>query len=247
VKRNVYAPPAPDVDRARPRAHAPGRVIALLYGTAVAATVIARVIAYFGTSPLSSVLASAQGLFWLATSGLAMAWLYAAWKGIPESHRGTISPRRAALSLLIPLYNAYWGIAVNLALCDTLDGILVRARSDRRAPRVLAIAAGAGWLGSFVLSAALSAAHRPVTIVQWLLTPAVTGGLWFAYAIQCDRARDAVARLGDRADSFGAPRLTQLQRQRGPSVLATVGLFVVLFVGFLVVWQLLAPGDRPAS
>jgi hypothetical protein len=47
----------------------------------------------------------------LSVAVQAMVWLYAAWRGIPEPYRGTISPRRAALSLLIPFYNAYWTIA----------------------------------------------------------------------------------------------------------------------------------------
>jgi hypothetical protein len=181
-------------------------------------------------------------MFGYAILALAMAWLYAAWKGVPESHRGTVSPRRAALSLLIPFYNAYWGVAVNLALCDTLDGILARRGDGRRAPRTLAAVAGAVWLGSYALAAAMVAANRFSALVSMLL-PAVMGSLWLVYMLRCDQVRDIVARIGPDAVTLAPPRLSQLQRQRGPGVLAIVGLCMLIVLG-LACWQVLSPGER---
>jgi hypothetical protein len=243
VPPDPYAPPHLDVQRATPLAHAPGRALALLYGAAVLGNVLARVSVLVVPS-LFTIASWATKVCGLAVMVLAMAWLYAAWKGLPESHRGTITPRRAALSLLIPLYDAYWGLAINLALCNTLDGMLERTRESRRAPRTQAVVAWAGWLGSYVVSAAATAAHRQTLLVS-ILTPAVTGGLWLAYMLECDRARDAVARIGDDPARLGAPRLSQIQRQRGPGWLAAVALGVFLLL-CLVVWQILAPGERPS-
>ena len=70
-----------------------------------------------------------------------------------------MSPKRAVFSLFIPFYNACWSIAVNVALCDTLDGILHRAGSHRRAPRALGVVASAVWLGTRVIGAAISGRH----------------------------------------------------------------------------------------
>jgi hypothetical protein len=214
----------------------------VLYGSVVVATVVSRALAFAVPHWIGSILEAVQPLMGLATSVLAMAWLYAAWKGVPETHRGTVSPRRAALSFLVPFYNVYWALAVNLALCDTLGHILSRADRHWRTARTLAVVAFCAWVSAFVLGAAQGAAGRSVTAVQWILVPAATGGLWLAYAIVCDLARDAVVRLGDGA--IASPRLTPLQRQRGPNILLTAGLSFALLFGFLVIWQYLAPAER---
>jgi hypothetical protein len=223
--------------------YAPGRIIALLYGAAIAGIMIGRSLAYFAEAPLGPIAVTATSVLVYATVILAMAWLHAAWTGIPQSHRGTVSPRRAALSLLIPLYNVYWALAVNLALCDTLDRILARSSSSRRAPRTLAAVAWVAWLGCLVLNYAFSAADLPPTIVRSLLTTAITGGLWLAYMVQCDRARDEVARLGDGLAKLDTPELSQLQRRRGPGALAIGAIWWLVIMG-LGCWQILSPGER---
>jgi len=241
IPPDPYAPPLVNVDRARPAQHAPGTPIAILYGAAAAGNVTARVVAGTTASIVGVVASEVAWVSTLCASGLAMAWLYAAWKGVPESHRGTVSPRRAAFSMLVPFYNAYWAIAVNVALCGTLDGILERARSHRRAPRALGMIASFAWLASLVVGPAMAAAHRPITVVESVLSPAVTSGLWLAYMVQCDRARDAVARLMDDPATLGAPRLSPIQRERGPGVLAAIGLGLLVILG-LACWQILDPG-----
>jgi hypothetical protein len=247
LSRDPYAPPRAEIARVGPPKHAPGKVIAILYGAALASSIIARGAAFAAGPPLQRLASVAIYPFHYAQSALALAWLYAAWKGVPESHRGTISPRRAVLSLFIPVYNAYWSLAVNLALCDTLNGILTRARSSLRAPRTLALTAGAAWLGTIVLNAAVRAAqHWSLASGLSLVTPALTGCLWLAYMVRCDQARDAVTQLGDSVGTLGAPRLSELQRQRGPGVLAVIGLCLLIPLG-LACWQLLSPGDLAPS
>ena len=98
--------------------------------------------------------------------------------------RGETGPARRS--------SAYWAIAVNVALCDTLDGILQRACSPRRAPRTLGVVASAVWLETRVVGAAIrgrhveDAAHR---LGVDLVVVTLTGGLWLAYMIRCDWQR----------------------------------------------------------
>jgi len=241
---NPYSPPHAEVQRADLPAHAPGRAVTALFGAAVVGTAASYAIALVRDDRVGQIARFAINLFDDARVVLAMTWLYVAWKGIPASHRGTLSPRRAALSLLYPIYNAYFGIAVNLALCDTLDHLLGRARSARRAPRVLAIAAAAVWLLSFVTNAAIRLSGRAGGVPIPLVTIVVGGGLWLAYAIECDRARDEVARFLAHGGDPGAPRLSQLQRQRGPGVVAWIGLVLLGVLG-IACWQVLTPAERP--
>lgn len=237
-----YAPPHLDAQRAMPAAHAPGKIIAVILGAAVVGSGLARALSSLGPPTVLGPARWAASGLGLAQTALALAWLYAAWKGVPESHRGTLSPRRAALSLLIPLYNVYWGLAVNLALCRTLDGILA-GRGERRAPRTLAVVAWGVWLGWLVLATSRALAHE--YSVGWaILGPSVGETLWLVYVVRCDAARDAVARLGDNPVALGAPQLSPLQRQRNPGLFAAIGLALFIVLG-VACWQLLAPGDRP--
>src|SRR5262249_42611720 len=154
-------------------AGAPGRVVAPLYGAALAIEVTARAVAV--TSYPGYWIQLVSFGVGLARAVLAFAWLYVAWKGIPKSRRGTITPRRAAFSLLIPFYDAYWALAVNVALCDTLDSMLERTRSEHRAPRVLAVVAGVAWLGFWVIGAAVGASGHHLPLLQEVVMPAASG------------------------------------------------------------------------
>jgi hypothetical protein len=238
-----YVPPRADVQRAMHVARAPGRALAALYAASLVGQPLAWAALDRGPVWVRTPAAWASSALGWATVALVMVWLYAAWKGIPQSHRGTVSPRRAALSLLIPFYNAYWALAVNLALCDTLDGILARRRDGRRAPRTLAMVAWGVWIASWVVAVALIMAHRP-TAVFTDLRLVVTGGLWLAYMLRCDAVRDAVAGLGDDDAALPRPRLSKLQQERGPGVLAAIGFFVLIIVAFFAIWQFLQPGER---
>jgi hypothetical protein len=144
-------------------------------------------------------------------------WIHTTWKGIPEGLRGTLSPRRAWLSLFVPLYGFYWAFAVNLTLCDTLNAVLEDARSPQRAPRLLGLFANAFWYLAplYVVYFPWSLRHG---FLRWLpeAFALFDGGLWFAYMLQCDDARLAVARIAARAGGLPAPRLSYLQRSAGP-------------------------------
>jgi hypothetical protein len=168
---------------------------------------------------------------------------------VPEAYRGTISPRRAAFSLLIPFYNAYWALVINSALCETLDGILERAGSPRRAPRFLAMMAPCVWLAVAVVGAAIVSRGTTVATLGvfsglWTVAPIATGVLWVVYMVRCDSARDAVVRLAQGGGLRGAPRLSALQRTPGPGVLSIVG-WCALVLLLLACWQILSPGERP--
>src|SRR5262249_30176769 len=138
---NPYAAPHAQVIVRHADGDAPGEFVKWMYAGAVGLSVVAWSVHYAGPSLTESrveipLIASAL-LVPLAAAkcALAGAWLYCAWKGVPEVQRGTISPWRAALSLAIPVYNLYWIFAINTVLCDTLNGILERAREPVRAPR----------------------------------------------------------------------------------------------------------------
>jgi hypothetical protein len=179
-----------------------------------------------------------------ATFVLMLLWLHAAWQGVPVSHRGTVTPLRAASRILIPLYGFYWGVAINLALCDTLDGILASARSDRRAPRRLAIAALVGWFGGLVAATAIAMVHRPMPGFT-LVMPVARAGLWVAYMFSCERTLDAVAELSARGANLGEPRLSRIQRRRGPGVVGAIAWVVVFLLGVAVYLVLVPPNHAP--
>jgi hypothetical protein len=196
-----------------------------------------------------------MAIAFVATLGAAhylivLAWVVLAWKGVPPSHRGTMTPWRAALTFLLPLYNLYWAFAMNAALCDTLDGILVSAGSDRRAPRTLGIVASATWVSLMVIGALFSSAHRGLGISDRLndtvgmALSALMGSLWLAYMILCDRAREEVARVGADPRALGAPRLSRVQRVKGAHPVAAIAVSIIAIVGFLGCWQILQPSER---
>jgi hypothetical protein len=175
----------------------------------------------------------------VASYVVAAAWLYAAWRGVPANHRGTVSPKRAVLSFFIPFYNLYWGVAMNAVLCDTLNRIVRRAGSDIRAPRALGVAANVAWLGQCVAWAAVSTAGIGGThfarLVFDLLAPSLVAALWVAYMVRCDDAGEVVARLGDRAGRLCAPRLASFQRTQGPDLVQAVplwGIALLLVAGW---------------
>ena len=216
----------------------------VLYAATVVTGLIALALLYEGAPQTRAVALAATNVCSYTAVVLAMVWLYAAWRGVPPSHRGTVSPRRAAFSLLIPLYNAYWGLAVNLALCDTLNAILREARSERRAPRAVAATAAITWLGSSVFLLAMAASHRSMPLPVALLLGTIKAGLWLAYMALCEPAFAAVAALGDR---LGTPRLPQLQREPGPSAFVIVGgLLLIVLVG-LACWQSSSPASGPRA
>ncbi|HEX4446867.1 MAG TPA: hypothetical protein VH044_09030 [Polyangiaceae bacterium] len=107
--------------------------------------------------------------------------------------------------------------------------------------------ANAVWLVTRVTGAAIHARHMEYAAHRVLLDlvfETVVGGLWVAYMVQCDRAREAVVQLGDRVSTLGAPRLSPLQRTPGPSVPRVIVLSLLVLIPGLACWQLVDPGSR---
>jgi hypothetical protein len=236
-------PPPPRLIRAR------GRWIAPAYAAVFASNFVVRLCWYHAA--WARLPAIWIALRWAGHVGgvLALTWVYLAWTSVPEAYRGTISPRRAAFSLLIPFYNAYWALVINSALCETLDAILERAGSPRRAPRFLATIAPCVWLMVIVVYAAIVVRGTTVATLGvfselWTFAPIATSVLWIVYMVRCDAARDAVVRLAEGGGLRGAPRLSELQRTAGPGVLSIVG-WCALVLLLLACWQILSPGERP--
>ncbi len=237
-----YAPPGASGSSST-FGHAPGRYLSWMFGLLIPESLFLKFAPLISISVGQSASLLLSGIM-VARVVLWTSWLYAAWKGIPEKHRGTITPRRAALSSLIPVYGTYWDFAFNVALCDTLNGILERGSSSRRAPRILGIVANAaGWV-SFVLRVTTRLPGQPrSTAVD--VVPLLVDALWFAYMVLCDHARESVARLGERA-VLGAPRLSAIQRTRGPGAIAAVGFIALALLG-LACWQILSPNNPRAA
>jgi hypothetical protein len=107
-RHNPYAPPEA---HAEPRWTPPSRSamtsVTWLYAAAIVVKA-ACVAGYYASDATVQKLAStvAVPVGW-AGAILALAWIDLAWRAVPPTHRGTISPRRAAFSMLLPIYNAY--------------------------------------------------------------------------------------------------------------------------------------------
>jgi hypothetical protein len=218
-----------------------------MFAGCVALRVGFNVVTTFGLGTSSPWLARVNSAGSWAYILIVMAWVYQAWAGIPRAHRGTMTPWRAVLTLWIPVYNLYWAFAMNMALCDTLDGILASAGSDRRAPRTLGIVANAAWLSYSVVIEVVTVADRPTAVLGTAMALAMNA-LWFAYMLLCDRAREEVARLGADPSALGAPRLSRIQRKKVPHPVTAIAVSIIAIVGFLGCWQLAQPVERkPAS
>jgi uncharacterized membrane protein YsdA (DUF1294 family) len=170
-----------------------------------------------------------------ALSVLALVWIYAIWKSIPASHRGTMSPRRAALTFFIPVYNLYWAVAMNLALCGTLDALSPSA-ARRRAPwTLLTVALVVSAASAFV--SALLTRHGTPNAAFWIGAPLLSGTLWFLYMRACDEARDAV---DASTMTLGRPTMAHVQRVPGAGLRSAIGVYVLILFA-LACWQFLTP------
>jgi hypothetical protein len=252
---NPYAPPRAAVEAlAGPLRHAPGRALVWMYAAAFGVRTAINGSYALGWRPSTSLVSAASVAVGVAHTGIVLAWIFLAWRGIPRSHRGTMSPWRAVYSLFMPVYDAYFVVAMNVALCDTLNGILESARdgagrnlSLRRAPRTLAIVASVVWLSMFPAGLIVRFTNPRGLYAAWLLVTAtgpMSGALWFAYMLLCDRAREVVAQLGADASALGAPRLPRIQRKKGPHPVAAIVLPLVAIIMLLASWQVLQPAAR---
>lgn len=127
----------------------------------------------------------------LTTLVLSMAWLALAWGDVPPQLRQGLSPLSAVGRNFIPLYGFVWIFRMVDRLCSTLDAQLAWAGVLQRAPRHLGhLAAACTVAGPFLV--------RPIPALDWLPS-LVAHGLWFAYMLRCDAARQAIANAQLRA------------------------------------------------
>jgi hypothetical protein len=251
---NPYASPRADPAPSGPSRRAPGAFVKWLYAGSIGIGLSGHLIS------LSQLWISLPAELGMAARGaqlggtwsgnvLAAVWLYCAWNGLPEAHRGRISPARAALSLFVPFYNFYWIVVISPVFCDAVNQILARGSERVRAPRQLGLAAG-------ILQLTVPFASFGVTIVlggrPWLslVFSLLLSSMWMLYMLQCDPARDAVARMVERGETAFEPRLSKLQEGRGSGCLISFTMAVLLFLA-LAIWQFLSPtpprSSRPSS
>jgi hypothetical protein len=236
TSRNPYAAPTVQDEPTFSRRWMRGRALSFAYGAAWGTDIALRIAERLAGRP--RVLSILVGIDDFLAFALAAAWLRAAWKGIPPGHRGKISPRRAWVSLFVPVYGLYWGVAINLALCDTLNSILEHARSTHKAPRLLGVFANA-----FAYAPPLYAVFAPWSMQRGLLgwmpesLALVDAGLWFVYMMLCDDARLVVARMAEDADALPAPRLSRVQRSSGP----TLAICAFILLALAACWVLVQP------
>lgn len=121
----------------------------------------------------------------LVLLALAPLWIYYAWSGIPRELRYGITPGRAVLGLIVPVFSIYWIFAVNVRLCSCVDSLLTSIDDRRRAPKTLAIVATVIYFAPIAMM--LAEASRYTFLV--LIADHV---LWFVYMLQCDELRRAV-------------------------------------------------------
>jgi hypothetical protein len=245
--RDPYEPPRAQ-DEGTPEEPAGSRVLTWAYCASVMVIVvlvfIERYVPHRGTRLLLDLATTNIGFVGFA---IAAAWIHASWRAVPESHRGTISPVRAWLTLLVPFYGFYWALEMHLSLCSTFDSITGRRPP---APRALGVAANGLYFVRIVLGAVIGARgiHGGPAVSVATAVGLVDVVAWVIYMFQCDSARFAVQRLARTPRSLPAPRLTPLQREPGPSIATIVVCVVLMTVVGLGCWQILQPGERrPAT
>lgn len=90
----------------------------------------------------------ALALWWVAVIAFAvvsMVWGYRFWSWIPPQHRHTslwkkyISPRQAAGFMLIPYFNIFWIIVLNLGTADVLERMRVEYPTDKPSAKTIAL------------------------------------------------------------------------------------------------------------
>jgi hypothetical protein len=145
-------------------------------------------------------------------AAIVLAWVHAAWTGIPAQDRGSMTPRRAALTLLVPLYNLYWAFSVTVAFCDSLDLALAERSTERRAPRHFGIVGCVVWYADMLIRLVVNFATPntftarwgvPLQAARWLspsmVATSVVQFLWVAYMVQCNGALDELTIAPRRA------------------------------------------------
>jgi hypothetical protein len=118
------------------------------------------------------------GLVWLSVvPGLVgMFWLLRSWQFIEPGQRSTddgtaITPRQAAVRMVVPIYNLYWIFVATAGLCQAINRQLPNHawnRAPARAAMLLSVAFALTW---------------------WILPLSPALPLGFAFMVVCDRAK----------------------------------------------------------
>jgi hypothetical protein len=117
---------------------------------------------------------------------IALSWLYAAWSGIPHAaqQRQDVTAGNAVAKLFIPFYNLYWIFAVNLRLCNAIDGLLIENGDERRTPAGLSVLA---IIVYYVPTLMLLSSFKEYAFVAAI----ADNVLWTVYLFQMDELRRA--------------------------------------------------------
>jgi hypothetical protein len=87
-------------------------------------------------------------LWWVAVIAfgvVSMVWAHKFWSWIPPEHRHTslwkkyISPRQAVGFMLIPYFNIFWVIVINLGTADILERMRVEYPTDKPSAKTIAL------------------------------------------------------------------------------------------------------------
>jgi hypothetical protein len=132
-------------------------------------------------SPVLRIAAGLLGLFWLERQ----------WARLPAhlqvvKQRG-ITPGQAAWRNLIPVYNLYWMFAVNAALCDGVNEMLVKKHRPRTAPTALSLVCPLATLALRPLTALLTGLPLLAALIAFAAT-------WSAYMLRVELAMAAAKR-----------------------------------------------------
>jgi len=101
----------------------------------------------YGPESIRSIFRAANAAqIWLLVAQwiLGLAWLYTAWRRVPEPCRRTydnrkVEPSEAVWKLFIPFYGFYWLFVANIGLCSALERHAKQVRLQRNGPSSFAL------------------------------------------------------------------------------------------------------------
>lgn len=179
---NPYAPPVPRSERERP--WPPERPPTGLWAKwAFLALGVAEICGGLVAGIVDPSAAPLLATFTIVRYLVAMLWIHAAYADLP---RGGTSPGAAVGKLFIPVYNFYWGFAVNAELCRRIDGQRLSRGLAPAAPAVLAtIAMLVHLVSGFAARAARGEEQAAIVGIPAVLAMV----LWTVYMFRADAAR----------------------------------------------------------
>ena len=129
-----------------------------------------------------------RGALSIARITLTCFWIYMAWSAIPQNERRGRTPGEAVGMLFVPFMNLYWMFSISTQLCDILNTRLSRSGSTPSAPKGLAVL---GCVASLTMNLGIIPSFASIAPFITL----ITGGIWFTYMLECDKARGVLDRI----------------------------------------------------